>query len=185
MNKNKIAKYNHRWVLIVTVSTVILASFFSFISDSVLRNLNIYFAFLTLAAIIFVGVIFDIIGVAAAVANESVFHAMASKKVEISKYCLFITKNAARVSSFCSDVIGDIAGIVSGAAGTVIIIILINDYGLLYGSFFTILMSSGIAGLTVGGKAMGKDLAINKSKEIVLAAAKIIRQFHKLFNFKV
>ena len=59
MSNNKETK-NH-WILIVTVSTIILASFFSFTSESILKNLNIYVAFLTLIAIISIGVIFDII----------------------------------------------------------------------------------------------------------------------------
>lgn len=183
MANNKETK-NH-WILIVTVSTILLASFFSFTSESILKNLNIYVAFLTLIAIISIGVIFDIIGVASAVSDEKAFHAMAAKKVEIARYCLFITKNASKVSSFCSDVIGDIAGIVSGAAGTIIVLSLIEDYGFASGSLISVLMSSIIAGLTVGGKALGKDLAINKSKTIVLGAAKILRQVHKIIKFKV
>jgi hypothetical protein len=185
MSKKKSNKYNTRWVMTITLSTIILASFFSFVSDSLLRNLNIYFAFLTLAVIIFIGVVFDIIGVAAAVADEGVFHAMASKKIEISEYCLFITKNAAKVSSFCSDVIGDISGIVSGAAGSIIVINMIRDYGIINGALLSVLMSSIVAGLTVGGKALGKDLAISKSKEIVISAAKFLRQVHKIIKFKV
>lgn len=181
---NKKKPKNH-WILIVTISTIILASFFSFTSESILKNLNIYFAFLTLIAIISIGVIFDIIGVASAVSDEKAFHAMASKKIEIARYCLFITKNASKVSSFCSDVIGDIAGIVSGAAGTIIVFSLIENYGFINGSLISVLMSSIIAGLTVAGKALGKDLAINKSKKIVLTAAKILRQVHKIIKFKI
>lgn len=185
MKKKKFNKNRAHWVGIVTISTVILAATFSLVSDSILRNLNIYFAFLTLIVIIGIGVIFDIIGVAAAVADEKVFHAMASKKIGISKYCLFITKNASKVSSFCSDVIGDISGIVSGAAGSIIVIDLIKNYGLLEGSFLSVIMSSCIAGITVGGKAIGKDFAMNKSKTIVLIVARFLRLFHKIIKFKV
>jgi CBS domain containing-hemolysin-like protein len=185
MEKNKISKYNNRWVIIITVSTVILAAFFSFVSDTILQNLNIYFAFLTLIVIIMIGVLADIIGVAAAVADEKHFHAMASKKIEIAYYCLFITRNAAKVSSFCSDVIGDIAGIISGGAGTIIVINLIRDYGLGEGFFLTVIMSSMIAGLTVGGKAIGKDVAINKANKIVLSAARVLKFIHRFFKFKV
>lgn len=185
MEKNKISKFNNRWVIIITVSTVVLAAFFSFVSDTILQNLNIYFAFITLIVIIMIGVLADIIGVAAAVADERHFHAMASKKIEISYYALFITKNAAKVSSFCSDVIGDIAGIISGGAGTIIVINLIRDYGLREGFLLTVIMSSMIAGITVGGKAIGKDLAINKSNKIILSAARFLKFIHRFFKFKV
>ena len=173
----------NNWIIIITVVTVILAAGFSIVSELALSKVNIFFAFITLITIIFIGVFFDIIGVASAVGDDKFFHAMASRKIEISKYCLFITKNAPKFSSFCSDVIGDIAGIVSGAAGTVIILSLISNYGLRNGSILTVLMSSTIAGLTVGGKALGKEIAINKSKEIILISAKVIRFFDKFLKF--
>ena len=173
----------NNWIIIITIVTVILAAGFSIVSELALSKVNIFFAFITLITIIFIGVFFDIIGVASAVVDDRFFHAMASRKIEISKYCLFITKNAPKFSSFCSDVIGDIAGIVSGAAGTVIILSLIATYGLRNGSILTVLMSSTIAGLTVGGKALGKEIAINKSKEIILISAKVIRFFDKFLKF--
>ena len=171
------------WILIIIAVTVILAAGFTIISELALSKLNIFFAFITLILIIFIGVFFDIIGVASAVVDDKFFHAMASRKIEIAKYSLFITKNAAKFSSFCSDVIGDIAGIVSGAAGTVIVISLISTYGIKNGSILTVIMSSTIAGLTVGGKALGKEIAINKSKEIILFSAKIIKFLDKFFKF--
>lgn len=171
--------------MMITITTVILAAFFSFISDVLLQNLTIFFALITLFVIILVGVIFDIIGVAAAVADEKAFHAMASKKMDIAPYCLFITRNAAKVSSFCSDVIGDIAGILSGAAGTIIIINLIRDYGLQSGFLLTVIMSSVVAGITVGGKALGKEIALNQSNHIILSAGKLLKLIHRFFKFKV
>ncbi len=179
--KNK--RIINSWIIIITVITVILAAGFSIVSELALSKLNIFFAFITLITIIFIGVFFDIIGVASAVVDDKFFHAMASRKIEIAKYCLFITKNAAKFSSFCSDVIGDIAGIVSGAAGTVIVLSLISTYGLRNGAILTVLMSSTIAGLTVGGKALGKEVAINKSKEIILISAKVVRFFDKFLKF--
>jgi CBS domain containing-hemolysin-like protein len=56
-------------------------------------------------------------------------------------------------------------------------------YGLRNGALLTVLMSSTIAGLTVGGKALGKEIAINKSKEIILISAKVVRFFDKIFKF--
>lgn len=180
MSKNKLV---NSWIIIITIITVILAAGFSIISELALSKLNIFFAFITLITIIFIGVFFDIIGVASAVVDDKFFHAMASRKIEIAKYSLFITRNAPKFSSFCSDVIGDIAGIVSGAAGTVIVLSLIAMYGLRNGALLTVLMSSTIAGLTVGGKALGKEIAINKSKEIILISAKVVRLFDKIFKF--
>src|SRR6056297_3161493 len=171
------------WILIIIAVTVVLAAGFSIISELALSKLNMFFAFITLIIIISIGVIFDIIGVASAVADDKFFHAMASRKIEIAKYSLFITKNAPKFSSFCSDVIGDIAGIVSGAAGTVIVISLINMYGLRNGAILSVIMSSSIAGLTVGGKALGKEIAMDKSKEIILVSARVVKFLDKIFKF--
>ncbi len=179
----KTSKIINSWIIIIIIVTVILAAVFSILSELALSKLSITFAFITLLIIISIGVIFDIIGVASAVADDKFFHAMASKKIDIAKYSLFITKNAPKFSSFCSDVIGDIAGIVSGAAGTVIVISLINMYGLKNGALLSVLMSSSIAGLTVGGKALGKEIAIDKSKEIILYSAKVVKFFDRFFKF--
>lgn len=169
-------KYNKKWIIFITFVTFLLTLFFSFISDFVTRNLNIYAAVFTLIVIILIGVIFDIIGVAATVADIKVFNSMAANKIPMANYAIRIVKNASKVSNFCSDVIGDISGILSGATGTIIIVTLISTYNIKNAAFIlTILMSSIIASLTVGGKALGKEIAINNSNEIILLTSKLLK----------
>ncbi|MDD4120272.1 MAG: hypothetical protein PHG90_01605, partial [Clostridia bacterium] len=86
--------------------------------------------------------------------------------------------NAEKVSNICCDVIGDICGIVSGA--------LLIGITYKFSSFFSesakliinIASASIVAALTVGGKAFFKNLAVNKSKEIVLLTAKFVAVFY-------
>ena len=66
----------------------------------------------------------------------------------------------------------------AGASGTTIAAILSTKYN--YNIFITgIVVASIIASLTIGGKAMGKSFAINKSNIILYEFAKFISNFYK------
>lgn len=47
---------------------------------------------------------------------------MASEKVTGAREAIVIVRNADRFATFCNDVIGDISGIISGAASTLVVI---------------------------------------------------------------
>ena len=147
----------------------------SFLSNELLNDINIAAAFLILIFFIFVGVLFDIIGLAITVAEEKQFHSMAARKIQSAKYAVKLIRNAEKVSSFCNDVIADIAGIMSGATGTALVAVLfITERANIIGSF---LITAGIAAVTVGSKAIGKSVALSQSNEIVNIVSKIIYFF--------
>ena len=87
-----------------------------------------------------------------------------------------LLKNTDKVSSVCCDVVGDVCGIVSGTSGVVIVslIIKLTDINEL---LVSLLVTGLISALTIGGKALGKGFAINKSKEIVTVVSKILSVF--------
>lgn len=124
--------------------------------------------------IIFLGVIFDIIGTTVTAANETPFHAMAAKKIKEAKIAVKMIGNASKVSIIFNDVIGDVCGIISGAVGVVIVAKILQ----LYPKGNEILIASGISamivGATVGGKAVGKKFAITNSNNILYAVAKVV-----------
>ena len=62
-------------------------------------------AFFILLVIIFVGIIFDVVGMAVACADETPFHAMASRKIPGAQEAISLLRNAERVSSICNDVV--------------------------------------------------------------------------------
>lgn len=173
MRKN-MKSYNIKWVVNITIITFILAVFMSFSSEALLRNVSIYIAFFILIVIVFIGIISDLIGIAVATADDKPFHAMASKKVEAAKYAIRLIKNAGPVSNFCNDVIGDIAGIISGAAGAIILLQVSQIYSGVNTTIYSIVLSGLVAAITVGGKALGKEIALEKSKEIVFYVSKIL-----------
>ena len=163
-----------RWVVTIFLVTIVISGTISFISDEVMGRSGIITAFLILLAIIFVGIVFDIIGMAVASADEKPFHSMASRKVPGAQASIRLLRNAERVSSICNDVVGDICGVVSGSASATIAaqILQRGDFG--WPQLIGLGMSALCAGLTVGGKAIGKTFAVNSATEIVHAVGKLI-----------
>ncbi|HSH36730.1 hypothetical protein [Schnuerera sp.] len=178
-------KYNLKWIILVTLWTFIMAMIFSVITEGLIKNIDIILAFIILIIIILIGIFFDIIGIAVTSAKEKPFHAMAANKVEEAKYAIKLVRNAGQVSNFCNDVIGDISGIVSGAVGTTIIYKLINIYNIKDGMFLSIVLTSLIASLTVGGKAFGKSIAILYSEKIIFQTAVIFNFIKKKLGLDI
>lgn len=131
-------------------------------------------AFLILLAIVVVGIIFDIVGVAVTSADEKPFHSMAARKVPGSAESIRLLRNAERVSSICNDVVGDICGVVSGSASATIAAQVIRKFEFSWEQIVTLLMSALVAGVTVGGKAIGKTFAIRSCTKIVSGVGRLI-----------
>ena len=168
------------WILFIFVITMVISAAMSFISSRLLGNAGMAVSFLILICIVAIGIVFDIIGVAVTACPEAPFHAMASRKVAEAPDALKLLRNANRVSSFCNDVIGDICGVISGAAAAVIaarVLILSKSKSEI---FITLLLSAVVSGVTVGGKACGKSLARNSSTAVVRTAAKVLCFFRTL-----
>ncbi len=183
--KSIFRKYNFRWVLLISLWTFFSAAIFSVITDSLVTNLDILMAFIVLVVVISIGVIFDTIGIAVAVAIEGPFHAMAANRIKEAKHAIKLVRNASQVSNFCNDVIGDISGIMSGAAGATIIFKLIAEYPLLNSTILNIILTSLIAAFTVGGKALGKSVAILHNEEIIFKIAVLLSFFESNFGIQI
>lgn len=149
------------------------------LSESAVRALNLPLAVLIVAVIVAVGVFFDIIGVAAAAADEAPFHAMAAKRRAGARAALGLVRNADRVAAFANDVVGDVAGTLSGAAGAAIVVRILALRPGLDETIMSVLMVGVVAALTVGGKAAGKGFALNQSTTIVYAAARVLHILEK------
>lgn len=162
------------WVIKIFIITLILATILSLASETALRNLSLPLAFMALIFFIFLGILFDTIGVAVATADITPFIAMSSKRVKGSKEGLFLLKRAEIVANICNDVVGDICGIISGAAGGIIVISIISKSRNTSELIISVILSALIAGLTVSGKALGKIIAMKDNKEIVLFVGRFI-----------
>ncbi|MBY7143410.1 hypothetical protein KFZ56_10195 [Virgibacillus sp. NKC19-3] len=182
-------KKSLRFSLTIAVITFVLAAIFSIISSSILSGVIWFIGLLIVFIIVFIGVLFDTLGIAATAANETPFHAMAAEKVNGAKEAVAITRNADKFASFCNDVIGDISGIVSGNASAIVILQIANLFGNGDGStlhlVLSVVLTSFVAALTVGGKAIGKTLAIHSSTNIILFAGKIVAILESKFKIRV
>ena len=178
--KEKVKKehVDKKWIATVVIVAFLTSFTLSFISEMTIPNLSLWLGILVTLFFIFLGIFFDIIGVSVTTADEAVFHSMSSRKVKGANVAVKFKKNADKVSSFCCDVIGDVCGIISGAAGTTIAAILVSQFK--FNTLFTsITIAAIIASITIGGKAIGKSFAINKSNIALYEFAKFISNFYK------
>ena len=187
-NQNKRLKKSINFSMSIAVITFVLAAIFSVISSSLLNGVVWGIGILIILLIVLIGILFDTIGIASTAATEQPFHAMASEKIFGAKEAVYIIRNADRFASFCNDVVGDIAGIISGTATAVVVIQLAQNIGYGEGTAIhitiNVIVTSIVAALTVGGKAIGKYFALHISTDIMLFAGKVLAFFNKLFKFK-
>lgn len=169
-----------RWVITIFIVTILISGTISFASNEIMEASSVPVAFLILFVIILIGILFDIIGVAVTSADERPFHSMASRKVPGAHEAISLLRNAERVSSICNDVIGDVCGVVSGSAAASISAQVIVNFSGEIGEIIMLLMSAMVAGLTVGGKAIGKTFAIGSCVKIVSAVGRIIWFFKNI-----
>lgn len=166
-----------KWFITIFVTAFILSIVFSFISTSAIDGLPLIPAILVLLLVIFVGILFDIIGVAVMVGKESDFNAMAAKKIPGAKTSLNLIKNSEKVSNICADVVGDVAGVLSGSISALIAFNITSEFGLSFNVQFII--SAIVASLTIGGKAIGKGIAQRNTTKIVGFVGKILKIFKR------
>ena len=167
-----------RWILRIFLIALGLSAALSLLSETTIQNAGIVAAVLILLVFILLGILFDMIGVAVTAADERPFHSMAAHRETGASEALSLLHNASHVSSFCNDVVGDICGIVSGTTAAVIVSRLQTAF-----SAHTVLLSVGttalLSGLTIGGKALGKSFAIDKSTQVVFMTGKFLHFFHR------
>ena len=155
-NKEKKSNENIKWFIEVFIITFILSLFFSYISTTAINDIPMIPAIIILLAVILFGIIFDIVGLGA-------------------KTAVKLIRNSSIVANICADVIGDICGVLSGAISAIIAMKITESYNVSFPIQF--LISALVAALTVGGKALGKGFAKQKSGGIVWVVSRIIKPF--------
>jgi CBS domain containing-hemolysin-like protein len=141
-------------------------------------------AAVNLVIIVFIGILFDMIGIAATAADEVPVLAKAAKKTPGAREALFLIRHADRVSNFCNDVVGDIAGIISGGLGALLVLRLVAGGYFRESPLLSIFLTGIISALTVGGKALGKTFAIERSTEIILGVAYLLTKIDAILPGK-
>ena len=173
-----------RWLIVIFLLALTISAAFSFFSQELLSKTSLFGAFVVLLAIIAIGILFDLLGVAVTAAEEKPFHSMASRKVPGGSEGIWLLRNAGKVSSVCCDVVGDICGIISGTAAAVVAIEAWTNMQMVSQQIIQLVLSALVAALTILGKAFCKQIALENSTVIVQAAAKVIWRFKHLFSRK-
>ena len=168
------------WGLSVLFLSFGLTVLFSFLTEISIKGSPVYICVIVLIVLLFLNIGCDMIANAIITCQPDAFHAMASNKIKGAKRDVTLCKNATKLGSVFADVIGDICGIVSGAAGAVLVVYIaaIAD-GNIWEIVSSILVSAVIGALTVGGKAIFKHFAMKYNKQIVFSFAKFTTFFKK------
>lgn len=175
-NKNRL-----KWIRKILIWTFFLSLLFNGLSQTLLDDLGPIASLAILVLIIATGVVFDIVGVAATAAKMPPLNAQGARKVPGAKQALALARNSEKVASFCNDVIGDVCGIISGSAAAAIVFSLWAKNP--NQRYIIIATMAIVASITVGGKGLGKKLAIDHSTEILMIAGKVIGFGQKLWPF--
>ena len=166
-------KENVRWVFIITIVSFITSAVLSAASSNILKGVGITPALLIVLGIILINILFDIIGTATTAADETPFHAMASRKMYGAKKAIRLIRNADKVSNLCNDVVGDICGVISGSASAIIIVLFVTENKGI--NIIDLVITGAVASLTVGGKALGKIIALRNCNYIVYRVGVVIQ----------
>ncbi len=185
MTNNRKNRRRVRWIIVISIWTFSLALLFGFVAHySLARIHSLTISFLILFIVVSIGIIFDLVGTAAAAADIAPLNAKAARKVVGAKRAVYLVKNAEKVANFCNDVAGDISGIISGTLAAIIVFKLVVNFQHNQVDFYlNIFLTALVAAFTVGGKAWGKVIAINHSTEVILMAGLIVTRLEKPFSW--
>lgn len=167
-----------RWAIQVFFISVALSAVLTLASDQALDGAGLPLAFGVLAGFILLGILFDIIGVAVTAADEKPFHSMAARRTPGAREALGLIRKAEKVSSFCNDVVGDICGIISGSTAAVIVT-QIQQALSLRSVAISLAITAVVSGLTIGGKAVGKAVAIENSTAVLQLVGRFLHLFSR------
>ncbi len=176
LKKRKPNKKKHKYAWLTWGISVFFLSFaltvvFSFLTEVAVKDSAAGISVAVLFILLLLNIGCDVLANAIISCDAEAYHAMASKKIKGAKRAVVFCRNASKLSSIFADVIGDICGIVSGAAGTALAVHLAfgGSTGQLIAS---ICVSAAIGALTVGGKALFKHFAVTFNKQIVFGFAR-------------
>lgn len=173
-----------RWqrALRVGFLSFVLAVVVNYVSDLALSSVHVLVAFLVVLLLVAVNVTLDILGTSVTAADQVPLNAKAAKRIPGARQAIWLVRNADRVANFCNDVVGDVTGAVSGAAGTTVAMQLsaLVGGGAAVSQFVMLGTVGLIAGLTVGGKAAGKNFAIERATDVVMLAGRILYAVEKV-----
>lgn len=178
----------YRWAFRMLIISMSLSIFFGYLSQTLLSTLGAIVASISIAFFIFISVLFDMIGIAAASADIETFETWQKTGVAGAKIGYKLCINSEKVCSFCADVVGDICSTLCGAGGACVVVSLTKNLSNInIETLITIFISALIAGLMVFFKALMKAKTLKNANKIILKLGlifeKTIYKEKKIKNF--
>lgn len=171
---------------LVTLITFCIALLVSLGSEALIELVEgIAVSLVLLSLIILLGIFADIIGTAAAASTQPPFNARAARRIFGARQAVLISRHASEVANFCCDVIGDICGTISGSIGALIVFNIAQSNSLTNTVLLAGVITSLIAALTVGGKALGKKYAIDNAETIIFRTGWMLAVLEKNIGIKI
>lgn len=177
-------KRKNDWVIKSTLLTFGVGMVVGFSSNVASSESGIVIATMVILFLLIFSALMDGLGVAVASSKPDVIRRMKISDAKVQNFAVKLSANAERVNNICNDVIGDVCSVLNGACGAEIVLEIMkfipSDFMLLV----SVTVSSLLAALTVGSKAIIKPMAINRANEFVVYSAKVIVKVSSLFKRK-
>lgn len=177
-------KHRNNWALKISLITFGVGMVVGFSSNIASSESGLVVASLVIAFLLVVSALMDGLGVAVASCKLAEVNSVRCNNAKIRGLAEKMVKNAERVNNICNDVIGDVCSVLSGACGAEIVIELMRFIPDELNLLTAVTVSSFLAALTVGSKALVKSIAINKSAEFVVYSASVMVKVMSVFSKK-
>ena len=151
-----------RWALTVLLASFFITALLSLASGEIIETLPMFASIIVLILFVSLGIVFDIIGLAVATADITAFNSMAARRLKAGRKAVWLISNT---------------GVVSGATGAAIAAQLFSASEAEF--WLSLMLTSLIAAMTVGGKALGKQYAVRYNEKIVYWVARLLCGFRK------
>ena len=143
-----------------------------------LSKMGVVIATMVILIFIFISVLFDMLGIAAASAEIEILRKWGREKIKGADIGVKLCENSEKVCSFCADMVGDICSTLCGAGGACIVTTLTNSISNIHLiMLISISTSALIAGTTIFFKAIMKEKALKNSNKIILRLGKYLDKF--------
>ncbi|MEX0975131.1 MAG: hypothetical protein WD024_07290 [Bacillota bacterium] len=143
--------------------------------ENLSRRIPLGFTVPLFLGVVLLGVVSDAVGLASARAKEESLLSMSSRRVAGAREAVWFVRNASRVSSVFSDLMGDVSATLSGALAVAMAFRVRAGFPAL-NQVYLASAAVGVASfLSVGAKALSKPFALKYAETIILLLGRLRR----------
>ncbi len=143
--------------------------------ERLIDRISLGFTIPLFLGVILLGVLSDAVGIASARATEEALLSMATRRVSGAREAVWFVRNASRVSSVFSDLMGDVSATLGGALAIGVTLRLSDAFTSASATYLASAAVGFASLLSIGGKALSKPFALKYAETIVLLLGKVRR----------